>query len=102
MAYENISVPDNGSAIVVNTDFSLEVPNTPIIPFIEGDGIGSDIIKGRKSLADDLANDRSKDNYDSITRHEEVQQDSYALRSPDGLVRKRRGGQNQPQNMECN
>lgn len=43
MAYENISVPDNGSAIVVNADFSLDVPNTPIIPFIEGDGIGVDI-----------------------------------------------------------
>ncbi len=43
MAFENISVPDNGAAIRVNTDFSLEVPNNPIIPFIEGDGIGVDI-----------------------------------------------------------
>lgn len=43
MAFENISVPDTGSAIRVNTDFSLEVPNNPIIPFIEGDGIGIDI-----------------------------------------------------------
>jgi isocitrate dehydrogenase len=43
MAFENISVPDNGSAIQVNTDFSLDVPNNPIIPFIEGDGIGVDI-----------------------------------------------------------
>ena len=43
MAFENISVPDNGSTIRVNTDFSLEVPNNPIIPFIEGDGIGVDI-----------------------------------------------------------
>ncbi|MFW5450936.1 MAG: NADP-dependent isocitrate dehydrogenase [Methylophagaceae bacterium] len=43
MAFENISVPDNGSAIRVNTDFSLDVPNNPIIPFIEGDGIGADI-----------------------------------------------------------
>jgi isocitrate dehydrogenase len=43
MAFENISVPDNGSIIRVNTDFSLDVPNNPIIPFIEGDGIGVDI-----------------------------------------------------------
>ncbi|RKZ98637.1 MAG: NADP-dependent isocitrate dehydrogenase, partial [Gammaproteobacteria bacterium] len=43
MAFENISVPDNGSAIQVHTDFSLDVPNNPIIPFIEGDGIGVDI-----------------------------------------------------------
>ncbi|PHS70241.1 MAG: isocitrate dehydrogenase (NADP(+)) [Methylophaga sp.] len=43
MAFDHISVPDNGSAIRVNADFSLDVPNNPIIPFIEGDGIGSDI-----------------------------------------------------------
>ena len=43
MAYEHISVPDNGAAIGVNADFSLDVPNKPIIPFIQGDGIGVDI-----------------------------------------------------------
>lgn len=43
MAFENISVPDNGTAIRVNPDFSIVVPNNPIIPFIEGDGIGVDI-----------------------------------------------------------
>jgi len=43
MAFEKIRVPDNGSAIGVNDDFSLNVPNNPIIPFIEGDGIGVDI-----------------------------------------------------------
>lgn len=52
MAYENISVPDNGSAIIVNADFSLEVPNTPIIPFIEGDGIGSDITPAMIDIVD--------------------------------------------------
>lgn len=52
MAYENISVPDNGSAIVVNTDFSLDVPNTPIIPFIEGDGIGVDITPAMIDIVD--------------------------------------------------
>ncbi len=43
MAYQHISVPEQGTAIGVNADFSLNVPNQPIIPFIEGDGIGVDI-----------------------------------------------------------
>ncbi len=35
--------PATGEKITVNADNSLNVPNTPIIPFIEGDGIGFDI-----------------------------------------------------------
>lgn len=38
-----IKVPTNGQKISVNQDFSLNVPDNPIIPFIEGDGIGGDI-----------------------------------------------------------
>lgn len=38
-----IKVPDTGSKIVVNADNTLNVPDQPIIPFIEGDGIGLDI-----------------------------------------------------------
>ncbi len=38
-----ISVPSNGQKITVNADNSLNVPDRPIIPFIEGDGIGVDI-----------------------------------------------------------
>ncbi len=38
-----ITVPSNGEKITVNADNSLNVPNNPIIPFIEGDGIGVDI-----------------------------------------------------------
>jgi isocitrate dehydrogenase len=38
-----IVVPTTGSKITVNKDNSLNVPNNPIIPFIEGDGIGADI-----------------------------------------------------------
>lgn len=38
-----IKVPANGQKITVNQDFSLNVPDNPIIPFIEGDGIGVDI-----------------------------------------------------------
>lgn len=38
-----ISVPKHGKKITVNADNSLNVPDRPIIPFIEGDGIGVDI-----------------------------------------------------------
>ncbi|MFT5741261.1 MAG: isocitrate dehydrogenase, partial [Gammaproteobacteria bacterium] len=43
MTYQHIEIPQHGEAISANADFSLNVPNTPIIPFIEGDGIGADI-----------------------------------------------------------
>lgn len=43
MSYQHIKVPQNGEKITVNSDFSLNVPNNPIIPFIEGDGIGVDV-----------------------------------------------------------
>ena len=38
-----IKVPAEGQKITVNADNSLNVPDNPIIPFIEGDGIGVDI-----------------------------------------------------------
>ena len=43
MSYQHIKVPTSGSKITVNPDFSLNVPDEPIIPFIEGDGTGMDI-----------------------------------------------------------
>ena len=43
MGYQKITVPADGDKITVNADLSLNVPNYPIIPFIEGDGIGVDI-----------------------------------------------------------
>ncbi|UVE16080.1 NADP-dependent isocitrate dehydrogenase [Pseudomonas sp. LS44] len=43
MGYQKIQVPAAGDKITVNADLSLNVPNNPIIPFIEGDGIGVDI-----------------------------------------------------------
>jgi isocitrate dehydrogenase len=41
--YEHIKVPADGQKITVNKDFSLNVPDTPVIPYIEGDGTGVDI-----------------------------------------------------------
>lgn len=43
MPFQHIKIPQQGEKIVVNADLSLDVPNNPIIPFIEGDGIGVDI-----------------------------------------------------------
>ena len=43
MSYQHINVPASGQKITVNGDFSLNVPDEPIIPYIEGDGIGQDI-----------------------------------------------------------
>lgn len=43
MAYQHISVPQDGEKITVNPDNSLNVPNRPIVPYIEGDGIGVDV-----------------------------------------------------------
>lgn len=43
MGYKKIQVPAVGEKITVNPDHSLNVPDQPIIPYIEGDGIGVDI-----------------------------------------------------------
>ena len=41
--YQHIKVPADGQKISVNPDYSLNVPDNPIIPYIEGDGTGVDI-----------------------------------------------------------
>ncbi|MGE0311104.1 MAG: NADP-dependent isocitrate dehydrogenase [Lautropia sp.] len=41
--YKHIKVPSAGQKITVNKDFSLNVPDEPVIPYIEGDGTGLDI-----------------------------------------------------------
>lgn len=41
--FQHINVPADGQKITVNPDFTLTVPDNPILPFIEGDGTGVDI-----------------------------------------------------------
>ena len=41
--YQHIKVPASGQKITVNADMSLNVPDEPVIPYIEGDGTGFDI-----------------------------------------------------------
>ena len=43
MTYKHIKVPSGGEKIKVNKDYSLSVPDNPIIPYIVGDGTGVDI-----------------------------------------------------------
>ena len=50
--YQHIKVPKNGDRICVNDDYSLTVPDNPIIPFIEGDGIGVDITPVMQKVVD--------------------------------------------------
>lgn len=52
MAYQHIQAPAHGTKITVNADLSLNVPNDPIIPYIEGDGIGVDITPVMKKVVD--------------------------------------------------
>jgi isocitrate dehydrogenase len=52
MAYEKIAAPGDGERIRANPDDSLSVPERPIIPFIEGDGIGVDITPVMRQVLD--------------------------------------------------
>jgi len=52
MAYKKIQIPTAGEKIVVGAGNSLQVPDNPIIPYIEGDGIGIDITPVMKKVVD--------------------------------------------------
>ena len=52
MAYTKLTPPTSGTKITLKSDGALDVPNNPIIPFIEGDGIGVDIWKASQPVLD--------------------------------------------------
>ena len=52
MGYEKITVPASGEKISVSSSGALSVPDKPIIPYIEGDGIGVDITPVMKKVTD--------------------------------------------------
>jgi isocitrate dehydrogenase len=54
--YKHIRVPAQGEKITVNQDFSLKVPDHPILPFIEGDGTGVDITPVMVKVVDAAVN----------------------------------------------
>ena len=49
--FDRIEVPKNGERIEIR-DGELRIPDNPIIPFIEGDGIGPDIMKASRRVWD--------------------------------------------------
>jgi isocitrate dehydrogenase len=52
MTYQHIQIPAAGKKITVNADNTLNVPDTPVIPFIEGDGTGVDITPAMRRVVD--------------------------------------------------
>ncbi len=52
MRFENLTKPTTGTIIEKNEDGSLNVANDPVVPFIEGDGIGIDISPVMKRVID--------------------------------------------------
>lgn len=52
MALEKIHVPSQGETITINNDLTRNIPNHPIIPFIEGDGIGVDVTPAMIKVVD--------------------------------------------------
>ena len=52
MAYKHITVPSNGEKITLGNNHALNVPDRPIIPFIEGDGTGPDIWRASQYVFD--------------------------------------------------
>lgn len=48
----HLNIPVHGEKITLNADFSLNVPTHPIIPFIEGDGIGIDVTPAMQKVVD--------------------------------------------------
>ena len=54
MAYKIVKVPSDGEKIRLKPDHTLEVPDRPIIPFIEGDGTGRDIWRASQYVFDSV------------------------------------------------
>ena len=52
MAYEKITVPAGGQKITMGAGGKLQVPDQPVIPFIEGDGTGPDIWRASVRVLD--------------------------------------------------
>jgi len=52
MDFQHIVVPEAGRRVRINADFSLDVPDEPIIPFIEGDGIGVDVTPAMRRVVE--------------------------------------------------
>jgi len=72
-----VKIPENGSIICMKNE-ELVVPDNPIIPYIEGDGIGADIWKASKIVFDSAVskayNDTKKINWLEVYAGEKANQ----------------------------
>jgi len=50
--FEKYSLPTAGDKITIDNNGKLQVPNNPIVPFIEGDGTGPDIWRAAQRVLD--------------------------------------------------
>ena len=77
--YQHVKVPQGGQKITVNKDYSLNVPDHPIIPYIEGDGTGYDItpvmIKVVDAAVAKAYRGKTRDQVDGDLRGRKVHQD---------------------------
>ena len=58
--FEHIKVPSGGDKIYFDSENNLVVPNNPIIPFIQGDGIGLDITPVMQNVVDNAVKKLTK------------------------------------------
>ena len=56
MAYKHIEIPEDGEQITITDSVEFNVPPNPIIPFIEGDGIGTDVTAAMIKVVDHAVN----------------------------------------------
>jgi len=56
MAFDKIKIPSDGKKITMGSDGKLQVPDNPIVAFIEGDGTGPDIWKASVKVLDAAVN----------------------------------------------
>ena len=52
MHYDHIRVPADGARITINPDTTINVPERPIVAYIEGDGIGIDVTPAMLKVVD--------------------------------------------------
>src|SRR5690606_35443019 len=52
MSYEHSAPPEGGAPITIRADGTLAVPDRPIVPFIDGDGIGADVTPVMRRVVD--------------------------------------------------
>lgn len=52
-SYQHIKVPTRGETIQIDASGGLQVPDEPILPFIEGDGTGPDIWRAASHVLDE-------------------------------------------------